>query len=211
MATSTAEVDTGSKVKEIQEEAKRTFSLRDRLAGIKQATRTVVVYTDPAAAEQWTELDRQRTNLESLMGADQLTAENRAEMQTALDGLTETLAEARTQMLEGAFSVHMRAVPQVVLSAAMRETRKRFADPVTKEIAEERTEQADEYRSRYLLGRVIQRIGTADGDLEFDRETVAQDLEEALPIPQWRRIMENYGELVFSDAIGTAATDDPGF
>lgn len=202
-------IDRAEQIAQVQQEARKTFSLADRLRGVKHAERTVVLFDDPRPAEQWANLDRQRTSLEGLLGQQDLDAEARTDLTKAMESLEQSLTEVRADMEAHALHVRLRAVPPVVLKMAQHAALERFG--VNRRIPEEQEENAEDFRNRFILGRVIQTITTPDGPLEFDRDSVARELEEALPVPQWRRLADTYTELVFTDAIGQAATDDPGF
>jgi hypothetical protein len=207
-------------IKDEAAEAKQKFSLRDRLGSIKYAMRTVVVFTDEQAVTRFNAVDTQIKSVEGLLGVqvpDDASDEEKAELleqqaglRAAYDELEPALEAAREEMVNSALSIHMRAVPQVVLKMATHAADKayRLGDGT---LPEEKAEAWDEKRNRYILGRVIQSIGTPSGSLEFEPDEVAQLLEESLSPTQWSRVSSTYTELMFRDAIGTAATDDPGF
>lgn len=201
-------------------EAQKSHSLKDRLAGVKHTRRVVVVFTDAEPVEKYALLDAQMTNLEALMNPevpDDATEEQRAQLAESVQGLRESYAEletlrdeARAEMNAAALSVHLRAVPSPVIKMARMAADEAYAlgDGTIPDDVKERW---DEKRNRYILGRAIERIGTPDGDLEFDRDTVAEDLEASLDLVQWARISRAYGEVIYTDQIGDAATADPGF
>lgn len=201
-------------------EAQKGHSLKDRLRGIKSATRTIVVFTDNEPVEKFALLDQQLTNIEALMNPevpDDATEEQRAQLEESVRGLRDSYAEiealreeARAEMNAVALAIHLRAVPAPVLKLAKMAADKAYAlgDGT---IPEDKRERWDEKRNRYILGRAIEHIGTPEGDLEFDRDTVAQDLEESLDLVQWARVSRAFSELIYTDQIGEAATADPGF
>lgn len=207
-------------VKAIAGEARRTYSLRDRLHGIKHTKRTVVLFTDLEAVDRWTELDRRLTGIEALLNPevpDDATEEQRAELDTALadlratyDDLEKVRAAAHAEMMAGALAIHMRSVPPAVFKIARHAADKAYAlgDGT---VPEEKHDEWDELRNRIVLGHVIERVSDAHGDLEFDRSEIARDLEETVPQPQWARVTKAYGEIAYTDQIGEAATTDPGF
>lgn len=207
-------------VTRIAGEAQKSHSLRDRLRGIKHATRTVVVFTDSTPVEKYAMLDQQLTNIEAMLNPEvpeDADDEQKARLAEATASLRESYEEierlrdeARAEMNAAALSIHLRAVPSPVLKMAKHAADKAYAlgDGTIPEEARERWE---EKRNRYILGRAIERIGTPDGDLEFDRDTVAEELEADLDLVQWARVSRAYSELIYTDQIGEAATADPGF
>lgn len=191
---------------DIATDAKKSHSLRDRLKGVKLATRKVPLFPDADLIEAFQIADRDVRLVESV--ANQRPDD--ASLQDELEQKQAARADAHTALLATALSVHLRAVPEVVLDAGRRETRKRFA--VSGQIPADQENDAEEFSQGYILGRVIQKVAEADGtELDFDRDHVATWLREALPLPQWMRLVSAFQEVVYSDRIGEAATGDPGF
>lgn len=207
-------------VKRVAGEAQRSFSLKDRLAGVKHATRRLTVFTDTDPVERFQAIDQQMTNLEAMFDIpipDDATAEQRQEISDRIEALRTGYGElerardlARQEMAAASMVLHLRAVPAPVTKLARMAADQAYAlgDGT---VPDDKRERWDEKRNRYILGRVIEKVTTPDGELTFDRDTIAQDLEEALDLVQWARVSRAYSEIVYTDQIGEAATGDPGF
>lgn len=194
----------------IAAEAKKSFSLAERLKGVKLTTRKVIVFTDEDDVADYGAAERELLLLEARLGDPEISAEDRALMDERAAALEARKVAARSRMLQGALSVHMRAVPDVVMDAGRRAARKAYA--VDGQIPDELIADANQVQQGYVLGRVVQKIVDSTGAAaEFDRDEVADMLRGSLPLPQWTRIVTAYNAIVFTDAIGEQATLDPGF
>lgn len=195
----------------VQTEAKKTFSLKDRLSGIKASTAKIVLFTDPDAARAFAEKDTTATALSGLLADESLDEQLRAEVQHDFDSVDAEREQLRAVFMRTALAVHMRAVPQVVTDRAQRNARKAYAlNDGT--VPNERREDFFEMQNHEILGQVIQRIVDADGaDAEFDPKTVGAELRDFLPQPQYQRLLNAFNQLVFNDALAAQATADPGF
>lgn len=200
--------DLESIVRPIADEAKAKHSLRDRLAGGKQfATKKVIVFTDAEAVSAFVAADDARAKLQAALAATSSTDEEGA---AALELLEQKMVDARAEMLLSALSIHMRAVPDVVMDAGRRAARKAYA--VDGIVPAEHGDAANELQQDYVLGRVIQKIVEPDGsELEFERDEVAQMLREELPLASWSRVVNAYSEIVFTEGVRDSAVGDPGF
>lgn len=206
--------------REIAEEARKSFSLSDRLKGIKHTADKIVLYTDVKAVSAYSALNREiqaitdaagRIKINSRTPADERARhEQLVERATALE---EQMDEAREAMLAGALSVHLQAFPNVVVKMARREARKVFSDPVTGQIPEDRMSDVKEFIDLYLVGNAIAKVVDSGGEI-LDlgpREKVGKLLSDDLPPTQWQRLYDKFTVLTLTDEIGSAATDDPGF
>lgn len=193
----------------IAADAKKSFSLSDRLRGVKLSTRKVIVFTDEEAVTAFAAVTREEAGLQAVLGA--ATEEtDRASLEERQTALTARKEAARTAMLQSALSIHMRAVPDVVVDKARRAARKAYAVDGT--IPDDLLEDANAKQQQIILGHVIHKIVDADGaEADFERDRIAEELRAALPLPQWTRIVRAYNEIVFVDSIGEQATLDPGF
>lgn len=201
-------------------EAQKSHSLKDRLRGAKMTRRKIVVFTDGEAVERYADAERRIAGVEAVMNpelADDADEDERATYEELIaslrqrhDAIEQQRDAARQDMLASALAIHLRAVPQPVMKMAVQAANKAYAlgDGTVPDEAKERWE---EKRSRYVLGRVIEKVVAVDGEMTFDRDQIAQDLEEGLDLVQWSRVLRAFSEIVYTDQIGDAATTDPGF
>lgn len=191
--------------------AKASFSLADRLNGMKLATTKVLVFTDLAAAEVWAQ---QEVKVQRLAAVSQTYKAGTEEYDAAAADFTEAddaLEAARDVAFASALAIHMRALPQVAFEAAKRKARTMYADDAGN-IPEDKQPDYYEAQNEILLGRVVTRIVDATGaEATFERKTLATDLREALGVPQYQRVIEAFNALMFNDTLSRAATSDPGF
>lgn len=196
---------------DVTAEAKKSFSLRDRLRGIRAATSKVVLFTDPDAAIAYARHDAVQQQLGSIIAGMPAGSAERAEVQADYDQGEAEGERLRDEMMRSALAVHMRAVPQVVIEAAQRAARKAYAlNDGT--IPAEAQEAYIRFQNHAILGSVITRVVDSEGhDLELDPKTVGDDLLEFLPVPQYQRLIQAFNLLVFNDSLAQQATEDPGF
>ena len=196
---------------DVTTEAKRSFSLRDRLQGMKRAESKIVLFTDPDAARDYAEQAFAQDQLGALLQAAKPEDDGYDEAQADFDEGQRLLEQKRAKMLESALAVHMRAVPQVVIEAAQRSARKAYAlkDGT---IPDEVRERFVQHQNHEILGSVVTRVVDAEGnDYTFDPSEIGDLLLETLPVPQYQRLIQAFNLLVFNDALAQQATDDPGF
>jgi hypothetical protein len=200
---------------EVQETAKKSFSLADRLQGAKLATAKVLVFTDAEPVAAWQDKEREvvvsTAALQAAVGASEPDQQDIADLEAALSEVEAERDEARKAAFAGALAIHMRAVPQVALEAAQRDARKRFADD-SGQIPEKSRDDFFERQNEILLGQCVTRVVDAEGnEYDFTRATLHKMLRDALPVPQFSRVMEAFNRLMFNDSLARAATSDPGF
>lgn len=194
----------------IADAAKASFDLREALAEVKLTERKVVVFRDENTVTAFAAREREVAMLEQHLGDQELSVEDREQFSDRLDVVAAELEAARAAMLASALSVHMHAVPDVVMAAGRRHARKAYG--VNGKVPDEDLEDANQAQQAYVLGRVISKIVNSAGALAvFDRDQVGSWLRESLPLSQWQRIVVAYNDLMFTDSIGAQATLDPGF
>lgn len=194
---------------EVQTQAKKSFSLSDRLQGTKLATTKVLVFLDLDAVTAWQQQEAETTNLAAaLQVADEDEKPQALADYTAAEDMIEPL---RARAFQDALAIHMRAVPQVALEAAQRKARNEFKDD-TGQVPEEKRQEFFERQNEILLGQCVTRIVDATGaEAEFTKAGVMGMLRGALPNPQFTRVISAFNTLMFNDSLGRAATADPGF
>jgi hypothetical protein len=202
---------------EIQDRARRTFSLRDRLAGIKHQETKVLVFTDMEVEAEYANIQNRIAFLENA-AARYINTKDAAEeaQRDSLLAQVEDLQPKREavleKMMDAALSIHMRAFPNIALKAARGQQRRKFQDE-SGVIPAERIAEANEWIDNKLLGDCIIGIFDRAGhpmDLG-PRDELGKLLSETLPPAQWARVYNAYQALILTDQIGALATDDPGF
>lgn len=205
------EVMLAAEAETVQTAAKASFSLEDRLQGMVFATAKVLLFTDLAAATEWAEQDQRVQRLAAYVGSLEAGSPAHADALAAHNDADTLLEEKREAAFTSALAVHMRAVPQVAFEAAQRKARGKYKDE-SGQVPEDSREAFFEYQNELLLGQVVQRVVDASGnELTFSRPKLASTMRNALPVPQYQRLIEAFTRLVFNDSLARAATSDPGF
>lgn len=204
-------------VTEVQEEAKKSFSLRDRVLGISPATAKVLIFTDPQAVIDYRALDDKAQALVDRAAKTDITKEKAvhdslvAEYTALEEGALEA---AKQKMLQSALAIHLRGYPQVSIKVARREARKRFVDKATGDVPLEMAEESQNWVEARLLSDSIVKIVDAEGnnlELDMPRDEVGAFLMDFLPASEWPRVIEAFRRLQISGMMAAAATDDAGF
>lgn len=199
-------------------EAQASFSLSDRLKGITHRARTVLIFTDSQAVDEYSKLNEECQSLaDAASRLDVKKAEEAARHETLIDAFNaaeEKMLEAKKTMLDAALTVQLQSYPNIVAKIARRDGRKKFTDPVSNQIPEERQMEYAEFIDLYLLGSAIVGVTDTQGnkmEVPADRFELGKMLSDMLPPTQWDRLYRNFADLVLTDQIGRSATDDPGF
>lgn len=211
------EAMTGEVEKAVQH-AKRTFDLGARLRGAKLATAKVLVFTDLDAAAAWQAQEQETARLANAIKVLGDLEEDPEEKANTIAEATARFTEAdavlddlRATAFESALAIHMRAVPQVALDAAIRKATAHFKGD-DGEVPEAAREDFYEMQNRILFGQVVTRIVDADGaEGDFDKARLWDALQAAMPVPQWGRVKQTFNALMFNDGLARAATQEPGF
>lgn len=178
---------------EIAAEAQKTFSLTERLRGIKHREGKVILYTDLQAVDAYQAVNDRARTLADQLGRVGL-ADKRKALDAALEGngavagsaeqetiafdiastthaeLTARFEEveveleaARAEMLKGALVVRMRAFPMIAADVARRKALKRFVDPAIQQVPHERVQQFSDYIDSLLFGQTVLEVVDASG------------------------------------------------
>lgn len=192
----------------VETEAKKSFRLSDRIRGIKQITRKVVVFTNPEAAEKVKELQiaLEVTGAKADVATDEAW---KAELTAKYTELEEQIEAAKAELFESAIALSLRALPEKVLKGCRREARKPYELP-DGVIPGDKAEEFRNLLTVTTLQKSLFRAVAPDGELELG-PGIADELNAFLPTPQWVRLEEAMNILMFTDAIGDNATNDPGF
>lgn len=206
----------------IQQEAKRTFNLRDRMTKrAKARSGKILVYMDLDAVAETVDAQRKlgiaQTQMERANAGADATAESRAKNAADIVSLERAVETARTSMLESALAIEIVALPSVAVDVCKRQAR-----DVAKQ--DDSTIDQDIYGITYtkaLLARAIFEIKASDGSyaervkvIEKGNEVERADIDtlyEALPKTEWDRLDVFFANLQFENVVGQAATDEPGF
>lgn len=192
-------------------DAKATFSLEKRLSGLTLATGKVLVFTDLEAAAEWAEQEQRTNFLGSLVAQRADGSPEKAEALEDFNHAEAELEQRRDAAFASALAVHMRAVPQAALDRANRKARKDL-DLGPGNVPADKQGAFFERQNQLLLPMVVQKIVDSEGrKAEFPKEQLYDLLHEALPIPQFQRVLDAYNALMFNDTLGRAATQEAGF
>lgn len=224
---------------EIQDEARKEFSLRDRLAGISQRRATVTVYTDAATGallgvaedekDQFDLKTGRRTRRGLLGEMDALIESTENAIATikddpdavkaataALDkeqaALTRKITAAQKKLDSTALVFTLQTLPDIIIRDARRKARKELGLKA-KSIPEDRLED-------FTLEHVAQLVSASVSEWT-DKQTgekhagltvsQARDLRDYLPRGQFDRLDHAVAKLSFEAAISNSVTDSADF
>lgn len=222
-------------IEEIQNEARKGYDLRARLAESNSRTKTVTVYTDANLGAELGyatdeevyagiksgrrirkgligELDALKEQAAALEGDEGATQDDVDEIHKRAKSIGAKIAKVRKEMEQTAFVFTLRSVPEAVIKDCRRKARKSLGIK-GKGIPEGREEEyADEYTFHMLAASVQSWEDKKTGDT-FDAVTVdqARDLQGFLPRGQFQRLDEAMVELSLEVAIANSAVDDADF
>jgi hypothetical protein len=200
-------------VEQIQADAKRTHSLADTLKGIKHRHTRILLFKDPAAADEYRLLndEAQRVNDQAANTKDEAIKASLIERYNALEVQLEA---AQERMLQSALAVEMRAFPNIAQKVARRKAMNAFRDPITKQIPQEKAGEFAEMIDLILIGDSIQSITDVATKTQLElgpREDLGKMLSDLLPSSQWQRLFDAFINLTLTDELGDAAVRDVGF
>lgn len=221
-------------VEQIRSDARKNFSLRDRLLGASSRRKTVTIYTDANVgaklgyAEEGLygqktrrgligQLDELKSDLENrlrLLGEDD--AEGIAQLQAEFDEksseLIERIGVLRKELDSTALVFTIQSIPTVIVESIRRRAKKAL-DIKGKNIPEDREEEfAAEYACQFLAASVVDWTDKQSGETieGLDLED-ARELRGHLPVGQFLVLDTALGELSIEKAIGSSSTDDVDF
>lgn len=198
-------------IRELQDEARATFSLADRLAGLHYRKAKVVLFMDAQKGSVMEEMDKALQRAQLVIAGVEPGSQHHQDLIAAYTEAEEEKLAVERELMKDALSVHMQAVPDPIQDKARRAARKAVGmkgsvvpDDVRENYIQVFTDQ--------LVGHCMTAVIDADGAAgEYDRKTIGRILRETLPIPQHARLVAAMNDLVFSDALARQATEDPGF
>lgn len=184
----------------ITAEAKKTFSLGDRLENRGYREDTLVLYTDDEHAYA-----------HSVVAAKLQQATLRGD-EDAVANLTSQLEQLAELTRASRVTVTLQAIPAIVLKDIKRKARKAFVKKGP--IPEEKLDDYLEVFNHYVVGSCIRRVVDADGAVDetnwLDHNNVKK-LEDFLPGSEWQKLWDKVEDIQFADKIGQLATSDPDF
>lgn len=192
----------------IATEAKKGFSLRDRLLGIKQAESKVLLFLDLGAVVKYGEAKREHNLLKAkLLG--NTDGEQEGPNAKTLKDSEKALDKLKAAMLAESLAVSLRSVPNIAIKAAQREARKAYA--VDGKIPDESFEFFAQKINSLTLVDVITGITDSSGETLKPTIEDIEQLENLLPSTQWDVLNAAVNKLIYRDTVGEQATDEPGF
>lgn len=205
-----------SEAEKISTEAKSSFSLSDRLQGIRRRTARSTIFLDLDAVEAYQRqsylVSVEQQGYESLQHPDdgvEVTPEELAEALDRFNAEDAKLEELKAPMFKEALSIYMKAIPNVAINRATREARKAYA--VGGKIPSESQDVFLQKQEALIMADCIEKIVDSSGDILPSNLDDIEQLQQWLDVNQWRRLVAKMNELLFIDALGLEATDDPGF
>jgi hypothetical protein len=209
--TTDADAETIAHVKAVQEEARGSFDLLERLAGLHYRRDKVVLFMDAQAGATLEAMELQLQRAHDLIATvEPGTPQHQGLIETYTAAEEEKLA-LEAELMKTALSVHMQAIPDPAHDKARRAARKAVGVKGSV-IPEEQRETYVQVLTDQLLGACMTTVIDPSGAQgTFDRTKIGRKLREILPIPQHARLVAKMNDLVFNDALARQATSDPGF
>lgn len=196
-------------VEEVQVEAKRTFSLKARLAGFKTRQTKVLIFTDEDLVEKVGTLNG---TLAMFKGRAEALLDNEANKKAITEArkkVTECeaeLAPLKEEMLKTALAVHMVALPDEALKVARKIAKRKSARDEDGKIDEE--DRLAIFNMELLHKAITKVVDSSGAEAE---DATPEILRDSVPSNQWDRLMSKFTMLQFTDSVAQAAVDDPGF
>lgn len=185
-------------------EARETFSLRERLMNQPQRTGEVTVFTDRV-------LGRKHQELTVQLEAARLVADDSEESAERIAEIEKELHDVATEVYKTGLTFSLRAVPEIVIKAVRRKTRK--ALNIKGKIPEDRLEEFNDAFTAGVFSKAIEGFRDHESGAKVDTFTYqdAVDLADYLAKPEWEKIDRAVGDIQFSNSISEAVTEDADF
>jgi hypothetical protein len=200
---------------EIATEAKKTFSLKDRIAGAKYGTSKVPLILDIEAAKKHSDLNLQSKQMKAMYDASVERKDSAEEIEHHLQRFNEidNVREAALEtLLESMLSAHLTGVPGAVLDRGTRRARTYLGIKSGDTLDDDKRTAYDEEIAFQNFQTTLVKIVDAQGNIaELGNENELRNFFQALPPTQRFQLNEKVRELLFMDAVGRSAVDDPGF
>lgn len=187
-------------VEGISTEARKTFSLQERLENRGMREDTIVLYTDDEHAYAHSAV------------AAKIEEARKAGNEDAVAQLEEKLEQLAELTKESAVTITLQAVPTIVLKDIKRKARRAFVKKGP--IPDEKLEDFLDVYNHYVVGACIRRVVDAEGAVDetnyMDHNNVKR-LEDFLPMSQWDKLWNKVEDLQFADKIGLLSVSNPDF
>ena len=221
---------------QVAEEARSSFGLSERLAGITKRTRTVTAYTDEIAGEalggvetiympgtelvtgtrRWGVAGEQadlRDEIKTLLAGEEVDEEQVASAKKRAAALERKAKALRKTLEETALTFTLRAVPELVMKDSRRKAYRHLKLKSKGGLTDEQREDLGlEYLARVLSKMVVEWSDASTGEKhEYLPLEDARALQAHLLPEEWGKIETTIDELQARKAIGDAATADADF
>lgn len=219
------------RVERVGADAKKHYSLRERLRGFKKRTAKVPLFFDLAIMTEVAQAKAQADGIFEMASRPGLEPNRQQEL---LDQHTEALDryDALKAELAGTMAVvHLQTVPSVASEAAVRRARKRISsmrEVMVKRMQNEKlSDEARAEASEWLedesehfnaeinvqsLVKGIDHISYPDGGVSVGLTVDdVRELHETLPANQWQQLTVAFENLIFDERVARSAVDEPGF
>jgi len=225
-----------ARIDEIVEEAKESFDLATRLAGISRRTRDITIYTDEVTGEalggvehihypgtkaiaetrRWGvrgEIDELREEAKALLGAEEVDQAKVDEIKARLAALAKKEKTLLAKLKSTSHDFTLRAVPELVFKATARKARRNLSLPVKGNLDPEQAEDYNDELYAILLSECV--VEWVDHAEKATRTAIsvadARALNNFVLPEEWGKVRRAIDELQAQKAIGDAGTADPDF
>lgn len=200
---------------EIAEEAKKTFSLKDRVKGKRTYGKAKVPFIlDTDAAEKHTTLNHQSKVLAQMHAAAVSAGQPAEEIQRHLERFNEVDAQrevALNELLSGMLVAHLAGGPSVISDIAVRKARKYLGIKAGSKLNDDESEDLRDEAAFQNFQAVLVHIKAADGSIAEFTPDELREFRRDLDLIQRNNLDQAVNLLLFRDAVGESAVNDPGF
>jgi hypothetical protein len=204
----------------IQENAKKTFSLKDRLQGRTARVGKITVFLNQMNLMRANAMNDTLQRLTDERAKPGVNAARQQELLEEYNALEERYLKIIDDLNADSLVIHLQSIPRIAIDRMERKVIKRYAN-INKgktDPAEMMTPEEIEFDSRKAMeqGQItlaVQRIEDADGALaDLGQGTdVGFTLMSLLSPNEAARLFNTVQQMIFGDDVGRFATDDAGF
>lgn len=206
--------DIAAQVEDIQQQAKASFSLRDRLKrGVKQRRRKVPVFLDLDAADRYATAKAEADGLIRAAERSGIKEDVRTQLLDAHNAKLDELEAVRAEMLEETLVIHLVSLPNEIIKAVNAKARLELkAAAKGRPITDEESQELGHTVALRTLAMGIEKIVESDGS---ERREITEDdcaaLEDILGATQWDNLYTTFESMLFTQEAIDAATSESGF
>lgn len=198
-------------VKETADEARKQFSLEDRLKNRGLRTKKITVFSDEASGEALQTIESALDALEAgILTLDD--GPDKDAQQKTHDDLAGQADEIRAELLKTSFSFELRALPPVILKGVQRKTRKTLGITDKSIPAEREEDYNDAFRLQLIADQAVRFVDREDpGRTSLPTVQELAAMRDFLPMNQWAKVWLAADDIQFRNVISESAVESADF